>query len=44
VVNIDGWKIGEGKMGPYTRKFQEIYLNWLESGRHGTQVFPEAWS
>jgi len=44
VVNIDGWTIGDGKMGPITRKFQEIYLNWLETGRHGTQVFPEAWS
>jgi branched-chain amino acid aminotransferase len=44
VVNIDGWTIGEGKMGPITRKFQEIYLSWLETGRHGTQVFPEAWS
>ncbi len=44
VVGIDGWKIGEGKMGPITRKFQETYLNWLETGRHGTQVFPEAWS
>jgi hypothetical protein len=24
-------------------KFQEIYLDWLQSGRHGTQVYPEAW-
>jgi branched-chain amino acid aminotransferase len=44
VTNIDGWTIGSGKPGPYTRKFQEIYLGWLESGKHGTQVFPEAWN
>ena len=43
VTNIDGWTIGDGKPGPYTTKFQEIYLGWLESGHHGTQVFPEAW-
>lgn len=43
VTNIDGWKIGSGKAGPYTKKFQEIYLGWLETGHNGTQVFPEAW-
>jgi branched-chain amino acid aminotransferase len=44
VANIDGWTIGDGKMGPRTRKFQELYVNWLETGQRGTQVFPEAWS
>jgi branched-chain amino acid aminotransferase len=44
VTNIDGWTIGNGKPGPYTRRFQEIYLNWLETGVHGIQVFPEAWT
>lgn len=44
VVNIDGWTIASGKPGPYTKKFQEIYLGWLESGHHGTQVYPAAWS
>jgi hypothetical protein len=27
----------------HMRKFQETYLNWLENGVRGTQVFPEAW-
>ena len=43
VTNIDGWVIADGKPGPYTRKFQETYLGWLENGVRGTQVFPEAW-
>lgn len=44
VVNIDGWSIGTGKPGERTKKFQEIYLDWLEKGKHGTQVFPQAWA
>ena len=44
VVNIDGWTIGTGKPGPYGKKFQDIYNNWLLTGKYGTQVFPEAWS
>ena len=44
VVNIDGWTIGTGKPGPYSEKFQKIYLDWLLTGKYGTQVFPEAWS
>jgi branched-chain amino acid aminotransferase len=43
VVNIDGWVIGDGKPGAYTKKFQENYLGWLDKGYHGTQVFPDAW-
>jgi branched-chain amino acid aminotransferase len=43
VVNIDGWTIGDGKPGRYTRQFQEIYLDWLDTGYHGTQVFASAW-
>ena len=43
VVNIDGWTIGTGKPGPYGDKLQKIYLDWLLTGRCGTQVFPEAW-
>jgi branched-chain amino acid aminotransferase len=43
VTNIDGWPIGNGRPGPRTLKFQETYLGWLQSGRRGTQVFPEAW-
>jgi branched-chain amino acid aminotransferase len=43
VVNIDGWSIGTGKPGKRTKQFQETYLGWLESGKHGTQVFSEAW-
>ena len=44
VTNIDGWTIGDGKPGPRTMKFQETYLDWLQSGRNGTQVFPAAWT
>jgi branched-chain amino acid aminotransferase len=44
VVNIDGWVIGTGKPGPYAKKFRDTYNNWLESGYHGTQVFPDAWT
>ncbi len=43
VVSIDGLTIGNGKPGERTKKFQEIYLGWLEEGKHGTQVFPQAW-
>jgi branched-chain amino acid aminotransferase len=43
VVNIDGWVIGNGKPGPYTKTFRDIYLNWLDKGVRGTQVFPEGW-
>ena len=43
VVDIDGWQIGTGKPGPYGEKFQKIYLDWLLTGKGGTQVFPEAW-
>ena len=43
VVNIDGWTIANGKPGPYTGKFAETYLEWLDKGINGTQVYPEAW-
>lgn len=43
VVDIDGWTIANGKPGPYTRKFAETYLGWLENGINGTRVYPEAW-
>lgn len=43
VVNIDGWTIGTGRPGPCGREFQATYRDWLATGRHGTQVFPEAW-
>jgi branched-chain amino acid aminotransferase len=42
VTEIDGWKISDGRPGPRTRKMQDTYLEWLRTGRHGTQVFPEA--
>jgi branched-chain amino acid aminotransferase len=44
VTNIDGWPIGDGKPGTWTMRFQETYMQWLQSGRNGTQVYPEAWS
>lgn len=43
VTNIDGWPIGDGKPGRWTMKFQETYTGWLQGGRNGTQVYPEAW-
>jgi branched-chain amino acid aminotransferase len=43
VVNIDGWKIGTGRPGPVGQIFQTRYKEWLATGHHGTQVFPEAW-
>lgn len=43
VTNIDGWIVGDGKPGKWTTEFQRTYLSWLETGRHGTQVYPEAW-
>ncbi len=43
VTEIDGWKVGTGKPGPRTIHFARTYLGWLESGKHGTQCFPEAW-
>jgi branched-chain amino acid aminotransferase len=43
VTNIDGWTIGDGHPGPRTLQFQQTYLEWLRTGHHGTQVFPEAW-
>ena len=44
IVNIDGWVIGSGKPAPYTKKFRDIYNDWLNTGYHGTQVFPDAWT
>ena len=43
VTEIDGWKIGTGKPGRKTMEWQDRYMNWLATGRNGTQVFPEAW-
>lgn len=43
VVEIDGYVIGTGKPGPRTLQFARTYVDWLESGRYGTQCFPEAW-
>ncbi len=43
VTNIDGWPIGDGKPGRKTMEWQDRYVSWLATGRHGTQVFPEAW-
>jgi branched-chain amino acid aminotransferase len=43
VTEIDGFKIGTGKPGRRTIHFAKTYRSWLESGKHGTQCFPEAW-
>jgi branched-chain amino acid aminotransferase len=43
VTEMDGFKIGTGQPGPRTILFAKTYLNWLESGKYGTQCFPEAW-
>jgi branched-chain amino acid aminotransferase len=36
VAEVDGRKIGSGKPGPITEKLSRIYLEWAESGAHGT--------
>jgi len=43
VTEIDGFVVGSGKPGPRTIGFARTYINWLETGKHGTQCFPEAW-
>lgn len=43
VTEIDGWIIADGRPGKRTRQMQATYLEWLRSGHHGTQVYPEAW-
>ncbi len=43
VTEIDGFVIGTGKPGPRTISFARTYYEWLESGKYGTQCFPEAW-
>lgn len=42
VTEIDGWTVADGRPGPRTSQMQGTYLEWLRTGRHGTQVFPEA--
>jgi branched-chain amino acid aminotransferase len=42
VAEIDGWVIADGRPGPRTMHLQATYLDWLRTGRYGTQVFPEA--
>jgi branched-chain amino acid aminotransferase len=42
VTEIDGWAVADGRPGRRTTQMQETYLDWLRTGRHGTQVFPEA--
>ena len=41
VTNIDGWKIGSSEIGAVTARIREIYDNMLETGTHGTPVYPE---
>ena len=38
ITNIDGRKIGSGKMGRVSKTLEETYFEWLESGRDGTPV------
>jgi branched-chain amino acid aminotransferase len=37
VGDIDGRRIGDGKLGPVTRKVNQHYLEMLEKGVHGTK-------
>jgi branched-chain amino acid aminotransferase len=39
VVEIEGRRIGDGKVGGVTRDLYERYWNMREQGRHGTAVF-----
>ena len=38
VVELDGRQIGEGKLGPVTKKMRDAYLGLLESGEKSTPV------
>ena len=38
ITNIDGRKIGSGKMGRISKVLEKTYFKWLESGRDGTPV------
>lgn len=40
IVDIDGRKIGSGKMGRVTTLIEKTYFEWLEAGRDGTSVTP----
>ncbi len=42
VVEVEGRRIGDGKVGTATRQIHERYWHMRESGRHGTPVFPDA--
>ena len=39
VVEIEGRRIGDGKVGVVTRDLHERYWKMREQGRHGTAVF-----
>ncbi|ETX06095.1 MAG: hypothetical protein ETSY2_19150 [Candidatus Entotheonella gemina] len=39
MVEIEGRRIGDGKMGEVTREMHERDWQMRESGRHGTAVF-----
>jgi branched-chain amino acid aminotransferase len=38
IVDIDGRKIGTGRMGRISKLIEKTYFEWLESGRDGTSV------
>ena len=38
ITDIDGRKIGSGKMGRISKVLEKTYFKWLESGRDGTPV------
>ncbi len=41
VVEIEGRRIGDGKVGEVTREIHTRYWQMRESGRHGTAVFDD---
>jgi branched-chain amino acid aminotransferase len=40
VTEVDGRRVGEGKPGPFFERINDAYLATIESGRHGTPVYP----
>lgn len=41
VVEVEGRRIGDGKVGTVTRQIHTLYWQMRASGRHGTPIFPD---
>jgi branched-chain amino acid aminotransferase len=42
VVEVEGRSIGDGRLGPVTKRLTELYWSMREDGRYGTPVFHPA--